>query len=238
MKDIRVIGDATRDGHGDYNSRKYMVRADSPIRTIEDLKGKVLATNSIAGAMDMAMRVLLRRHGLEDKRDYQVVELDFPNQFPALTSGKIDLASIPLPFSIAVEKTGQDAHALHHEGRDGRIRHDHHDGARVLHRRAPRRARRFLRGHAARDALVLRSGQPRRRRWRWSLPSPSGRHRSSPTGSSPRRTITATPTSAPISMRCSTTSTRRPSWACSSARIDVAKYADLSLVDEAAKRTR
>ncbi len=107
LKDIRVIGDATRDGHGDYNSRKYMVLANSPIRTIDDLKGKILATNSIAGAMDTAMRVLLRRHGLEDRRDYQVVELDFPNQFPALLAGKIDLASIPLPFSISVEKTGK-----------------------------------------------------------------------------------------------------------------------------------
>jgi ABC-type nitrate/sulfonate/bicarbonate transport system substrate-binding protein len=107
LKDIRVIGDATRDGHGDYNSRKYMVLAQSPIRTIEDLKGKVLATNSIAGAMDTGMRIMLRRHGLEDRRDYRVVELDFPHQFPALLAGTIDLASIPLPFSIAVEKTGK-----------------------------------------------------------------------------------------------------------------------------------
>ena len=107
LQDLRIIGDATRDGHADYNSRKYMVLADSPIHKIEDLKGKVLATNSIAGAMDLAMRVLLRKHGLEDKRDYHVVELDFPNQFPALTAGKIDLASIPLPFSISVGKTGK-----------------------------------------------------------------------------------------------------------------------------------
>ena len=84
-----------------------MVRADAPIRAIEDLKGKVLATNSIAGAMDTAMRVMLRKHGLEDKRDYQVVELDFPNMFSAVTSGKIDLASISLPFSIAAEKSGE-----------------------------------------------------------------------------------------------------------------------------------
>jgi NitT/TauT family transport system substrate-binding protein len=105
--DARVIGDATRDGHEDYNSRKYMVRADSPIHTVEDLKGKILATNSIAGAMDTAMRVMLKKHGLEDKRDYQVVELDFPNMFAAVTSGKVDLASISLPFSIAAEKSGE-----------------------------------------------------------------------------------------------------------------------------------
>lgn len=106
MDDVRVIGDATRDGHEDYNSRKYMVRADSPIATIDDLKGKVLATNSLAGAMDTAMRVMLRKHGLEDKRDYQVVELDFPNMFAVVTSGKVDLASISLPFSIAAEASG------------------------------------------------------------------------------------------------------------------------------------
>ena len=107
MDDLRVIGDATRDGHEDYNSRKYMVRADSPIRTVEDLKGKVVATNSLAGAMDTAMRVMLRQHGLDDKRDYQVVELDFPNMFAAVTSGRVDLASIALPFSIAAEQSGE-----------------------------------------------------------------------------------------------------------------------------------
>lgn len=107
LDDVRIIGDATRDGHPGYNSRKYMVRADGPIRTIEDLKGKVLATNSIAGAMDTAMRVIMRRHGLEDKRDFQIVEIDFPNMFAVLTSGKIDLASISLPFSIAAEQSGK-----------------------------------------------------------------------------------------------------------------------------------
>src|ERR1700688_4775698 len=84
-----------------------MVRTESPIQKIEDFKGKLLATNSIAGAMDTAMRVMLKKHGLEDKRDYQVVELDFPNMFAAVTSGKVDLASISLPFSIAAEKSGE-----------------------------------------------------------------------------------------------------------------------------------
>jgi len=64
MQDLRVIADSFMDGVTGYHSNTLVVRKDSPIHTIADLKGKVLATNSIAGAMDTAMRVILRRHGL------------------------------------------------------------------------------------------------------------------------------------------------------------------------------
>ncbi len=107
MDDIRVIADATRDGFGDYYSRQYMVRADGPIHAIADLKGKVLGVNSISGAMDMALRAALRQEHMEDKRDYQIVEIDFPNMFPVLTSGKIDMGSFTTPWSFAAEKSGE-----------------------------------------------------------------------------------------------------------------------------------
>ncbi len=106
MDDLRLIGEATRDGHDDYYTRQFAVKADSPIRKIEDLKGKVVGDNSIGGAMDLGMRYALQRKGLEDKRDYSVVEVEFPNMMAALNAGRIDLGFLTTPFSIAPVKAG------------------------------------------------------------------------------------------------------------------------------------
>ena len=106
MEDIRVIGDLYQDGIQGYYTSQYVVRADSPIKTIEDLKGKVLASNGIGGAIDMAMRKMLRDHGLEEKRDYNIVEIQFPNMIATLEEKKVDLAGLVTPFSIEAEKKG------------------------------------------------------------------------------------------------------------------------------------
>jgi NitT/TauT family transport system substrate-binding protein len=106
MQDIRVIGDLYQDGIGDYYSSEYCVRADSPIQKVEDLKGKVLASNGIGGAIDMAMRKMLRDHKLEDKRDYRIVEIEFPNMVPALQEGKVDLVGLVTPFGINAIRQG------------------------------------------------------------------------------------------------------------------------------------
>jgi len=107
MEDLRVIGDQTRDGYADFHTRQYMVRAEDGIRSIDDLKGKVIGTNSISGALDMAFRAMMRQHHFEDKRDFQVVEIDFPHMFDFLVSKKIDLASITTPFNFEAEKSGK-----------------------------------------------------------------------------------------------------------------------------------
>jgi sulfonate transport system substrate-binding protein len=106
MEDIRVIGDLYQDAVGDYYTSQYVVLADSPIKTVEDLKGKVLASNGLGGAIDMAMRKELRDHGLEDKRDYQIVEIEFPNMLPALQEKKVALVGLVTPFSIEAEQKG------------------------------------------------------------------------------------------------------------------------------------
>jgi sulfonate transport system substrate-binding protein len=107
MQDLRVVGDLYQDGIGDYYSSEYMVRADSGVTKPEDLKGKVLASNGIGGAIDMAMRKEMRDHGLEEKRDYQIVEIEFPNMIAALGEKKIDLAGLVTPFSLIARKEGK-----------------------------------------------------------------------------------------------------------------------------------
>ncbi len=106
MDDIRVVADLYQDGIEGYYTSEYMVLADSPIKKIEDLKGKVLASNGIGGAIDMAMRKIMLDHGMQEKRDYRIVEVEFPNMIPALKEKKVDLVGEVTPFSIEAHKDG------------------------------------------------------------------------------------------------------------------------------------
>jgi len=106
MSDIKAIGDLYQDGVPGYYTSEFVVKADGPIKSIADLKGKVIASNGLGGAIDVAMRKMLRDKGLEDKRDYQIVEVQFPAMPAMLNEGKIVLAGMVAPFSIEEKKAG------------------------------------------------------------------------------------------------------------------------------------
>jgi sulfonate transport system substrate-binding protein len=103
LDDLRVICDEFQDGVSGYYSQEYMVLKDSPIQKVEDLKGKVLATNAEGSAVDVAMKAMLHKHGLENKRDYTVVEAPFPAMKAMLAEKKVDLIPAVLPFSYDPE---------------------------------------------------------------------------------------------------------------------------------------
>jgi NitT/TauT family transport system substrate-binding protein len=103
MDDLRVIADEFRDGVEGWYSQEYMVLADGPIKKVEDLKGKVVATNAAGSAVDVATRAMLRKFKLEDKRDYTVVEAPFPTMRAMLAEKKVDLIPGVLPFSLDPE---------------------------------------------------------------------------------------------------------------------------------------
>jgi sulfonate transport system substrate-binding protein len=98
MQDLRLIANELEDGVPGYATTHFMVLKDSPIKTIDDLKGKVVATNGIGSGLDIGMRYILKQHHMEEKRDYTDVEINFPNMRPALADHKVDLVSSILPF--------------------------------------------------------------------------------------------------------------------------------------------
>ncbi len=100
MNDLRVIADEFQDGNSGYYSNEFNVLADGPINRVEDLKGKVIATNAAGSAVDIAMRAMLRKHGLEDKRDYTVIEAPLPTMRAMLAEKKVDLIPSVLPFAL------------------------------------------------------------------------------------------------------------------------------------------
>ena len=162
LDDIRVIADEFQDGVPGYFSEQFYVRKDSGINKVEDLKGKVIATNGGGSAVDVAMRAMLKKHGLEEKRDYTMIE------GAAADDGgdAFRQESRPDPGGAAFRAQSQA------QGRrQGPVRatgsHRHHaddrvDGAQVLHRQEPRRHGRLHGRHAAHHALVSRPEEPRR----------------------------------------------------------------------------
>ena len=110
LDDLRIVSDEFQDGVPGYYSQEYMVLNDGPIRKIEDLKGKVVATNAEGSAVDVAMKAMLHKHGLEPNRDYTVVEAPFPAMKSMLAEKKVDLIPAVLPFSHDPElrKIGRD----------------------------------------------------------------------------------------------------------------------------------
>ena len=103
IDDLRIIADEFRDGAPGYYSQEYFVLKDGPIKQAADLKGKVVATNAVGSAVDVATRAMLRKSGLEDKRDYTVIEAPFPTMRAMIAEKKVDLVPGVLPFSLDPE---------------------------------------------------------------------------------------------------------------------------------------
>jgi sulfonate transport system substrate-binding protein len=103
MDDIRVISDDFQDGVAGFASNDFEVLTDGPIQKVEDLKGKVVAINAAGSGVDVAMRAMLRKHGLEANRDYTIIEAPFPAMKAMLTEKKVDMITGVLPFSLDPE---------------------------------------------------------------------------------------------------------------------------------------
>jgi NitT/TauT family transport system substrate-binding protein len=103
IDDLRIIADEFQDGVDDFHTNGFSVLKDGPIQKVEDLKGKVIATNAMGSAVDIVSRAMLKKHGLMDKRDYTIVEAPFPTMKAMLKEKKADLIPSVPPFSFDPE---------------------------------------------------------------------------------------------------------------------------------------
>jgi NitT/TauT family transport system substrate-binding protein len=100
LDDLRIIGDVEQDGAEGWYSNEFMVLKNGPIRTVADLKGKVLGINAVGSVLDFAQRVMLRKNNIDDRTDVTIVDVAPPNMKAALSQGKVDLIGLFQPFSM------------------------------------------------------------------------------------------------------------------------------------------
>ena len=83
------------DGHYDDAT---VARADGGIKTVADLKGKTFGVNAIGGTLDMGVRIMARKAGLNPDKDLTVVEARPPFLAGMVRDNKIQAATLFQPF--------------------------------------------------------------------------------------------------------------------------------------------
>ncbi|HEY3919552.1 MAG TPA: ABC transporter substrate-binding protein [Stellaceae bacterium] len=98
MRDLRILADEVQDGVPGWSGPEFQVLRDGPIKTIDDLRGKVLATNAFGGETDMAIRHTMRAHDMLPNRDFTEIEAEFGNMYALAAEHKADLVVGVHPF--------------------------------------------------------------------------------------------------------------------------------------------
>jgi NitT/TauT family transport system substrate-binding protein len=84
----------------------WALMAAPEIKTIHDLKGKVVGVTQLANASTIMAQMLLKRGGLEHG-DYKMIQLGgTPNRLAALTRGAVQATLLAQPADIKAEESG------------------------------------------------------------------------------------------------------------------------------------
>ncbi|WP_170149588.1 ABC transporter substrate-binding protein [Rhodoplanes roseus] len=95
---MTIVSDNYQDGHPGNATNTFFVPNDSPIKSVADLKGKKVGINAFGSAVDLVLRVVLKKNGLDPRRDVQIVEVSFPNMAPAIREKRVDCGVLVIPF--------------------------------------------------------------------------------------------------------------------------------------------
>ena len=95
---MTIVSDNFQDGRPGYAQNTFFVLDDSPIKSSRDLKGRKVAINAFGSSVDLALRVKLKKDGIDPRRDLTIVEVAFPNQGAAIREKRVDCGILLQPF--------------------------------------------------------------------------------------------------------------------------------------------
>lgn len=84
----------------------WAVKDDSPIKKVEDLKGKTIGISIIGGGTQGPFNLMLKRHGVDPDKDIKLVEVSFSLSEDALRQGRVDSTNMNQPFAARAEAKG------------------------------------------------------------------------------------------------------------------------------------
>jgi ABC-type nitrate/sulfonate/bicarbonate transport system substrate-binding protein len=95
---VTIVHQLLSFGFDGYYDDYTVVRADSGISKVADLKGKVFGVNAIGGTVDQGVRIIAKKNGLDPERDLTIVEARPPALAPMVRDNKIQAATLFQPF--------------------------------------------------------------------------------------------------------------------------------------------
>jgi ABC-type nitrate/sulfonate/bicarbonate transport system substrate-binding protein len=98
----KIICSVTRESKRGFSTSFY-VPDTSSIKTIPDMKDKVVGINGFETAGHLWLKAALEKNGMTDK-DVTITPVPFPAMQEAMLAGKIDVGEFPQPFATLLEK--------------------------------------------------------------------------------------------------------------------------------------
>lgn len=97
----KIIASLSRESTRGFATAFY-VKDDSPIKSVKDMKGKVVGINGFSTSGELWLRTALKKDGLKES-DVTVTPVSFPAMQEALNAGKVDIGQFPQPFAALLE---------------------------------------------------------------------------------------------------------------------------------------
>lgn len=95
---VTIVHQLLSFGFDGYYDDFTVVRADSGISKVSDLKGKVFGINAVGGTVEQGVRIIAKKNGLNPDRDLTFVEARPPFLATMVRDNKIQAATLFQPF--------------------------------------------------------------------------------------------------------------------------------------------